>query len=650
MSCSNPTQKTGKIDLPVDKVIATLAKNSDTDRVFIEKGVRQVAKLWQKSDGSTEDFETFCLQNYIFDKAEKESNFLKISEYLESIGGNFNEMSLGLQKNTNEATGALLPIDEAFAAFNPATHLTEDLYANKIAFIIALNFPEIPLSEKENLGENRLAWAYARLGDRFASRVPPEITQEVSKANSNADIYIANYNIYAGHLLDKTGKRIFPEDMILLAHWNLRDEIKADYSQGAEGLNKQQTIYEAMKRIISQEIPKEVINSGKYEWNPYSNEVFENGNKITITPETATRYETFLTNFKALKKVDQYTGNTYIDRNFLEDMEVSVEETEKLLRTYLSSSEIKALGKQVSERLGRDLQAFDIWYDGFKARSSINEELLSEKTRKLYPDAETLQKGLPSILTKLGFSVERANYIASKIEVDAARGSGHAWGAAMKGSKARLRTRFPEGGLDYKGYNIAIHEFGHNVEQTISLYDVDYYMLNGVPNTAFTEALAFVFQKRDLDILGIKNKDPEAKRLDVCDKAWNLYEISGVSLLDISVWKWIYANPDADAEQLKQAVIRLAKEIWNEYYAPIFGTKDEIILAIYSHSISYPLYLSAYAIGHIIQFQLEQYLDGKNFAAEVDRIYRLGRLTPNQWILQATGKPLSVTPLLEAIR
>jgi len=65
-------------------------------------------------------------------------------------------MSLGLQKNTNEATGALLPIDEAFAAFNPATHLTEDLYANKIAFIIALNFPEIPLSEKENLGETAL--------------------------------------------------------------------------------------------------------------------------------------------------------------------------------------------------------------------------------------------------------------------------------------------------------------------------------------------------------------------------------------------------------------------------------------------------------------------------------------------------------------
>ena len=53
-------------------------------------------------------------------------------------------------------------------------------------------------------------------------------------------------------------------------------------------------------------------------------------------------------------------------------------------------------------------------------------------------------------------------------------------------------------GMDYKGYNIAVHELGHNVEQTITLQDVDHYMMHGVPNTAFTEAWAFVFQKRDL--------------------------------------------------------------------------------------------------------------------------------------------------------
>lgn len=160
----------------------------------------------------------------------------------------------------------------------------------------------------------------------------------------------------------------------------------------------------------------------------------------------------------------------------------------------------------VSRRVKRRLEAYDIWYDGFKARSNLDETKLSETTRKLYPDAEALEKDLPNILTKLGFPEDRAKYLAEKIAVDNTRGSGHAWGAAMKGQKSRLRTRIPAQGMDYKGYNIAIHEFGHNVEQTISLYDVDYYMLNGVPNTAFTEALAFVFQKRDLDILGIKKR------------------------------------------------------------------------------------------------------------------------------------------------
>jgi len=257
---------------------------------------------------------------------------------------------------------------------------------------------------------------------------------------------------------------------------------------------------------------------------------------------------------------------------------------------------------------------------------------------------------LPAILMKLGFSKDRAAYLSEKIAVDAARGSGHAWGAQMKGQKSHLRTRIPPEGLDYKGYNIAIHEFGHNVEQTLSLYDVDYYMLTGVPNTAFTEALAFIFQKRDLELLGINNDDPEKEKQDVLDKTWTLYEICGVSMLDIAVWKWMYENPDATAEQLRDATIRLSKEVWNEFFAPVFGVKDETILAIYSHMVSYPLYLSAYAFGQIIEFQLEQYLQGKDFAKEVDRIYRIGRLTPNQWMLEATGEPLSTEPLLDAVR
>lgn len=630
----------------IDELIAKDAKN----QAGITKGVEQVARLWQTSDGDEQAFQTFCRENYLSDPAEKDQVFLKISEYIEGINGNFNEMVLCLQRNLNLDTGPLHAIDEKFGSYSPSSHLMDDLYANKIGFIIALNFPQLTLKEKEALGNDRKAWAYARLGDMFTERIPAEVKQAAADTESDADIYIADYNIYMGHLLTPKGKTIFPSDMRLLCHWNLRDEIKANYNKGKEGLEKQRMVYEIMKRIISQEIPKEVINSDRYEWNPYANTLSQAGNELEGTPESPARYQKMLNNFNAMQRIDKYTGNTYIDRKFTEDMEIDVNDVEALFDQFLSAPELKEVGKIISKRLGRKLEAYDIWYDGFKARSNLDENKLNEQTRTLYPDAVTMEKKLPEILQKLGFSPDRAQYLADKIAVDPARGSGHAWGASMKGQRSRLRTRIPSQGMDYKGYNIAIHEFGHNVEQTISLYDVDYYMLNGVPNTAFTEALAFVFQKRDLELLGIKDENPEKEKMDILDKIWSMYEICGVSMLDISVWKWMYAHPNATAGELQEAVIRLSKEIWNKYYAPVFGVKDETVLAIYSHMIGYPLYLSAYAFGQIIEFQLENYLNGKDFANEVSRIFKQGRLTPNVWIKQATGNDLTVDPMLEALR
>lgn len=634
----------------VKTTVEQLASKDKENRTNISKGVEQVARLWNETDGSEQEFQAFCLENYVSDPAVKEQVFLKVSDYMEGISGYYNQMYLRLQRNLSLDTGPLLPIDEKFGSYSPNAHLTDDLYSNKIGFIIALNFPELSLEEKEALGDDRRAWAYARLGDYFTERIPAQAQQAAGDTGSDADMYIADYNIYMGHLLTPSGKKIFPEDMRLLCHWNLRDEIKANYNKGKEGLEKQRMVYQVMKRIISQEIPQEAINSDRYEWDPYSNTLFQENKKISGQAEGNVRYQKMLNNFKAMQRIDTYTGNTYIDRKFTKEMEIDVDDVEALFDRFLSAPELKETGKLIAKRLGRKLEAYDIWYDGFKARSNLDENKLNEMTRSLYPNAEAMKQHLPDILQKLGFSHDRANYLADKIAVDAARGSGHAWGAAMKGQQSRLRTRIPEQGMDYKGYNIAIHEFGHNVEQTISLYDVDYFMMSGVPNTAFTEALAFVFQKRDLEILGIKDENPEKKAMDVLDKIWSMYEICGVSMLDISVWKWMYAHPDATADELKEAVVSLSKEVWNKYYAPVFGCKDETVLAIYSHMIGYPLYLSAYAFGQIIEFQLDNHLQGKDFAGEVSRIFRQGRLTPNVWIKQATGNDLSVDPMLQAVR
>ena len=233
------------------------------------------------------------------------------------------------------------------------------------------------------------------------------------------------------------------------------------------------------------------------------------------------------------------------------------------------------------------------------------------------------------------------------MSVDASVGAGHAWESMMRSDNSMLRTRVGENGMDYKGYNIGVHEFGHNVEQTISLHDVPNYFLRGVPNTGFTEALAFVFQGKDLELLGLETKnDQESADLNTLALFWDCYEIMGVSMVDIRVWKWLYDHPQASANELQTAVIDIAQQVWNQYYAPVFKMKDEPILAIYSHMIVDPLYLSAYPIGHLIDYQLEDYLKDKNMGTEVCRIYKMGRLTPEIWMERAVGQKLSSSSLL----
>jgi hypothetical protein len=623
------------------------------DLTLLSKGVKHAASLWRKEDGSEADFTKFVKENYISDPVRRKVVFNKISSYLESLNGNYNEITLDLRKTLDEALGEIDDVDRMFGNYSAGAHLQNDFYSNKIAFTIALNFPYFTLAEKEALGPkwSREDWAMARLGDIFISRVPAELDQAVTEATGNSEMYIAEYNIHMGHLLTDDGRQIFPQDMVLLSHWNLRDELKADYADKKTGSEKQEMIYKVMERIIHQEIPEVVINNPAYEWAPYSNKVTRGGAPFEAKAEPDTRYSHIINNFITRKEIDAFNPemNTSILRKFSLEMEIAQDEVETLFDSYLSSPQLKNVAAIIKTRLGRDLRPYDIWYDGFKTRSSIPEDLLTSKTAALYPNPSAFHAGMPQMLKKMGWSPERATYIAEKIVVDPARGSGHAWGAAKKGSLSHLRTRISEKGMDYKGYNIAVHEFGHNVEQTISLYDVDNYMMSGVPNTAFTEANAFIFQNRDLFLLGMKDDNPDKEKMSTLDAAWSLMEIMGVGMVDMKVWKWLYANPGASPAQLKESTITIAVDVWNKYFAPVTGVKDSPLLAIYSHMIDSPLYLANYSYGHIIQFQLEEYLKGKNFSAEIDRIFSQGRLTPQQWMMKAVGSKISTQPILNAL-
>ena len=623
----------------------------------MERGVKQAAALWREEDGTKEEFQAFVEEHYAKTEEERTALFESLSRMMEKLNESADMLTVELLKPTQLMNcGEPTEVDWIMSGYSASAHLTDDLFANKVAFITILNFPFYSLEEKNSLGVNwtRREWAEARLGDVFTSRVPAKVLANMSQALANAENYIADYNIYMGNLRTEDGRQLWDMDKVLLSHWNLRDELKALYpscnlEERGKNREKQEMIYEVMQRIVRQEIPQAAINSPQTVWYPYSNKV-ENGE---AQREPDTRYQKILDIFHAMQQVDAYCPNmpTGIIRNFEGDIEIPAQEVERLFTDLLGSEQVKIVAAEIKERLGRDLRPYDIWYDGFKARSGMNEDELSAQTRKLYPTPIAYEKQIASMLTNLGFQKENAEDIARHIVVEPARGSGHAWPCVGHNEPARLRTRISSEGMDYKGYNIAVHEMGHNVEEVVSLYKMDYYMLRGIPNTGFTETSAFLFQHRDLQLLGYGRQEMDQEA--VYDAFWGMYEIMGVSLVDMHMWQWLYAHPKATAAELREATLTIAAEVWNQYFESVLGEKDCILLGIYSHMVNSPMYLPNYPIGHIVQFQLEEALAGSTpaeWAEKYERWYRLGRLTPDVWMQQAVNGELSVQPVLRKIQ
>ena len=649
-------------------ITAITVAHPEADAALVARGVEQVAVLWNESDGTETDFLELVSASYAGNYEEKQMLYNRLTRIIEQCSQSADILNNTLQEPTTlVGKGEPTSVDWIISGYSPMAHFAEDMFANKIAHICVLNFPYYTLEEKNTLGKDwsRQEWAYARLGDLFTNRVPGNIVAAYSQALSEAENYIAGYNIMMHSLRNEQGEQLWKEPMALLSHWNLRDELKSNYAVGDEemrrlGEERQEMIYQVMLRIIRQEIPNCVINNDKLLWCPTTNVVSGNPDsniklKVDISREPDTRYQQIINIFRAGQQIDIYRPDapSHVLRTFNEDLQIPFEEIEALFTQLIQSDEIKQVAAIIRERLGRDLRPYDIWYDGFKSRSSISEDLLTSETQKRYPNAKDFERDMPRMLIDLGFSPDKAKEVASHIVVEAARGSGHARPCVGREQPARLRTRVGNKGMDYKGYNIAVHEFGHNVEEVISLYDMDYYTLAGIPNTGFTEASAFLFQERDLQLLH-HTTQPSHNAEQLFDMIWGMYEIMGVSLVDMHMWQWLYANPKATAAELREAVIAIASEVWNQYYYPVLGEKDSPLLGIYSHMVGYALYLPAYPIGNLVQYQVEEHLakcaTPQEWAKEYTRIYQQGCLTPDAWMQGAVGNSMSVEPILKAVR
>ncbi|HEX8559079.1 MAG TPA: hypothetical protein VF668_13320 [Pyrinomonadaceae bacterium] len=646
------------------------AKHGEAQRARAARGLRQVANFWRAEDGDAAAFEEFARANFAGDQATLDTLFARFERHLEQLYGHMGEVGREFRAQADLELGPSLPVDDLFAGYDPGAHLSDDFFRNKIAFVVLLNFPLTTLEQRLAEGGRwtRRQWAEARLAQQFSKRIPAEVNLANARASAEADRYVAGYNVWMHHVLTDGGARLFPPKMRLLTHWNLRDQIKADYGDAADGLARQRAVQQVLERIVTQTIPAAVVDNPRYDWNPFTNEVrpttardFDAGapgaelpaGARLDAPEPDTRYRMLLLAFESARRVDPYSPSapTHVARSFDEGREIPEARVREMFERVLASPLVPEVAALIEKRLGRPLEPFDVWYDGFRARGAYTEAQLDEIVARKYPTAAAFQKDIPDILVKLGFPAERAESLAANVVVEPARGSGHALGAAMRSAKTRLRTRVERGGMNYKGYNIAVHELGHNVEQTLSLNHIDHTLLQGVPNAAFTEALAFVFQNRDLELLGLSRPDARSEALKTLNDFWGTYEIAGMALVDMQTWRWLYEHPRATPAELKAAMLAAARDVWNRYYAPVFRRRDVTLLAVYSHMLNYPLYLPNYPLGHMIAFQIEEQMErAGRIGPEFERMATAGNIAPDLWMRRATGAPVGPDALLDATR
>ncbi len=643
---------------------ALLKQYGEGQRTRIERGVDQAASLWRPSDG---DLAAFAQGAFVADPKQLDLLFTRFEGVFEQLDGHMLEISRELRWASDVDVGPYSAIDPILAGYDVSAHLVDDFFDNKLGFSALLNFPLTTLKERLAEGQDysRRRWAEVRLTGRFARRVPSGVQQHIARAAAEGELYINEYNIWMHHLIGEGGKRPFPKGLRLISHWNLRDEIRGDYAD-PEGLLKQRLIAKVMERIVTQTLPAAVIDDPRLDWDPLAN-------TVTLSPaaeievaatsrpglakadpgkEPDTRYAHLLANFRAQREADPFspTAPTLIARSFDLSREIPEDRVVAMLTEICASPLAGQVAALIEKRLLRKLLPHDLWYNGFQPRGKYTDKDLDALTRKRYPTSAAFAADIPRILQQLGFAQDKAAFVSSHIRVDPSRGAGHALQAARRGDFPHLRTRVEKGGMDYKGYNIAVHELGHNVEQVFSLYNVDHTLLSGVPNNAFTEALAFVFQGRDLALLGLGKADPEAERARVLNDFFMTWEIAGVGLVEIATWHWMYDHPGATPAQLREAVVHIARDHWNRFYAPVLGGKDTVLLGVYSHMIQNTLYLPDYPIGHLIAFQIEQHLrqTGAALGPEFERMASFGSVTPDLWMQHATGAKVSTGPLLQA--
>lgn len=628
-------------------VVATLvAQHGEACREPAQGGVTRVADRWQAADGDAAAFAALCKKHFVVSEADRARLLARLEIALEQIGGHLYEMRRTLRRWSDLAGDEIPGVDDILAQFDPAPDLSDQLYRQKIAFLALLNFERPDLAQMLRQGDawSDAEWAAARVAQQFGPRIPAELADCARRTGHEAQQFVAKFHVPVGTMVDCRGRRWFEPDRKLLAHWLVREEIKAGYGD-PQGIDKQRALMWVMSRHIDGTVPVSVMEgTGSADWDPQRNTIGGRAAGPTFGPE---RYRQILAHRAVARQFDAHypEAPTAIARKFDLAREISEQDTERLLVELLASPVRAQLAQFLRRRLGRALEPQDIYFEDIDESRPAAE--LNGAVRARFGDERGFQERLPALLRELGFPADEADFLGGRIRVEIAKGAGHAMRPMLPEYGAWLRTNRLKEELGWDGFDTAMHELGHNLEQLYSTFHVSRSALRGVPNTACTEAFAFLYQSLAKRALGMEDA-LDAQRSQDIDAVTTMLaacQIAGPSLLELRMWRWIYAHPDATPEALRDATLAFAREIWSESYEAHYGPDPYHIMGAYQHMVGHPLYLADYTLGHIISHQVRAAMRGKDLAAETRRICSIGRVTPDLWMRRAVGQGISITPL-----
>jgi len=642
----------------VDKVRAALVEQhgaAETER--IDKSIKQLAGNWKTADGSEEEFTKFCLDHFMSGET-LHKNFHRLTESLSLLNGSLSIINSFFTESSRFTDTEKLQVDDLLRGIMPVT----DQKTNKFNFFVQLNFPAYSEEERKM---NQYVWsrekfAMVALGNNYRNHNFHERNDRerpYAKEAEEFSRHISHYFYRIGHVMDRKGNFLFPKNLILHGHRGIRDVIKDEYTR-SNGFERQLVLNAVAAHILGGTMPVQFLQDENIRWDPFKNKLYavrSNGKLQEIKDfetEGVRRYAGFRVSLKSrmLRDNGSEPNLNQLQRTF-QRASLPLEETEAILHRLLSDPILKKAAKLIEQQLGRKLEPFDIWFSGFQEQSAYSSDFLDSLTKARYPTPIALEKDLSNILVRMGFPEEDAVMVGRQTTVRPVVSGGYAAQPALRGSPSLMTTMFGDDGLDYKSYRIAMHELGHTVCGVYCTNYADYFILGDVPSGGITEGYAEILAYKNVEGLGLYPYDKEtAQHLRTLAALWYLVEIGGQSLTEILSWKWIYANPDATAEEVQAGITGIAEKVWNDYFADVFGGKrDQRLLSIYDHFITGSLYLHNFFYSNVIMHQLYSAFRHTCLSTELKRAATEGNTTTERWIRNAVGTSVSIEPLMRDV-